>query len=120
MYIKCKFCDGVDNTLIYLADNDMYEFRYRFEDGLYLILSNKEIMLRDVDHWCMGREPDLRVSDVAELYEEMLEVIIEKITGENKSEVIDIDEIEETLIKEKYEQKWISKGLVKVYADGSW
>ena len=55
MFIKCNMCDGADSLLIHLTTNDRYEIRYRFEEGLYLILPDKEIELRYVDDFCGGR-----------------------------------------------------------------
>lgn len=118
MYIKCNMCDACDNLLLHITPNDRFEFRYRFEDGLYLILPDKEIVLREVDLFCQGR-PNLPESAVGDLFAEMLEVITQLIKEEEIS-ILDIDEIENKLITEKYEKKWISEGYVEVYADGSW
>jgi len=112
-------CDAVDNMLLHVTSNDKFEFRYRYEDGLYLILPEKEIALREVDFFCQGR-PNLPESAVGDLYAEMLEIIIKLIKENDNLEILDIDEIESKLIREKYQKKWISKGYIDVYADGSW
>ena len=120
MFIKCNMCDGCDFVLIHLTVNDRYEIRYRYEEGLFLILPDKEIQLRDMDCYCSGR-PKLREYAVGDLYTDMLESIISKIAVmENSEGIIDIDKIESALLTEKYEHEWASKGYINISADGSW
>lgn len=71
MFIKCNMCDGCDFVLIHLTVNDRYEIRYHYEEGLFLILPDKEIQLRDMDCYCSGR-PKLREYTVGDLYTDML------------------------------------------------
>lgn len=119
MFIKCSYCDAVENVLIYLPENEIFEFRSRFDDGLYLILPNKKVMLRDIDHWCQGR-PELPTSAVEDLYDEIVDTIAEMLISNEKISIIDIDEIERKLLSEKYEKEWISQKYIIVSEDGSW
>ena len=113
MWWKCS-------SFIHLTVNDQYEIRYRYEDGLFLILPDKEIQLRDIDSYCFGRSKFHKYT-VGDLYTNMLEIIINRITEIEKAEgIIDIDEIESMLLTEKYEQEWTSKGYIDICADGTW
>ena len=120
MFIKCNMCDGADSLLIHLTTNDRYEIRYRYEEGLYLILTDKEIELREVDLYCQGR-PGLPEYAVGDMYCELLEQIIKQIADVSEAEtVIDIDEIECKLLTEKYEKEWQKNGYIDIDATGSW
>lgn len=118
MFVKCSYCDGVDNVLINFPETEEYEIRFRYRDGLYLILPNKEIMLRDVDHWCDGR-PNLPAWAVGDLYSEIVDVVTELLINDKKINCINIDEIEGKLLK-KYEKEWSSLGYITIDEDGSW
>ncbi len=120
MIIKCSHVDGVENAIINIPDSAYYEIRSRFEDGIYLILSDKEIQLRDIDFWCQGRSPELTSWAVTDLYDEMVDVIADILTNNEHISSIDIDEIENDLISKKYEQEWLSKGYITIREDGSW
>lgn len=114
MFIKCNMCDGADSLLIHLTTNDRYEIRYRFEEGLYLILPDKEIELRYVDDFCGGR-PKLPVFTVGDMYCELLEQITKQIADASETEtVIDIDDMERKLLTEKYEKEWQKNGYIDI------
>lgn len=115
MIIKCDYCDGTDNALIYLPDNERYEIRTRYneygEREICLILNNKEIILRDVEFWAMGRK-DLPISAIECLYDDIVSSIQDKLMKDPKIDVLDIDEIEEIVFNEKYKDEWCSNGYI--------
>lgn len=113
MFVKCSCADCVDNALINLPENDYYEFRSKSDDGIYLIFLNKEIQLRDIEHWCQGR-PELPCCEVENLYDELVNVIANMLANDENIKVLDFDKIESDLITEKYEKRWLSKGYVTV------
>ena len=119
MFIKCSYCDGVDNVLIHLPETEKFEFRYRYDDGLYLILPDREIMLRDMDYWCQGRL-ELPTYAVGDLYSEIVDTIAEMLINNEKISVVNIDRVEEKLVSEKYEKEWVSKEYISTSKDGSW
>lgn len=123
MLIKYEYIG--DRVIMNVPDNSYWEIRFKlFNDGglddynLYLIMDDREIELRDTDYWCSGR--DLPYTEVGALYEEIVEVIAERIAREPNLKLIDIDAIEAELIASKYEKRWLEKGFIKLAADGSW
>ncbi len=116
MFVKCSY---FFNSLIKLPENSYYEFKSEFDDGLYLILSNKEILLRDIDYWCQGRT-ELPSYAVYDLYSEIVDVIANLLTNDENIKIIDIDEIETDLINKNYEKAWLSRGYITISEDGSW
>jgi len=124
MFIKYEFF--ADPVLVYIPDSEPWEIRMKsvdengFEDcGLYLTASGAETQLTDSDIWCQGR-PDLPRWAVGELYEEIIEVIAQKIIEESNLKVIDIPQIECRLLCEKYEKIWAERGYIEIAENGSW
>ena len=119
MFIKCSYCDGVDNVVINLPETEKFEIRCKYDDGLYLILPDEEIILRDIYHWCDGR-PELPTYAVDELYSEIVDVIAKTLISDENIRSIDIDEIENKLLDEKYAKKWSSNGYITIDENGVW
>ena len=124
MFVKYEDCG--DNIIVNVPDSVTWKICYKLfdEDGyddcnLYLIVGDETILLRDTEYWCQGR-PNLPYSAVGYLYEEIVDAIVAKIENDPNLRVIDISSIESKLLEEKYEKKWIEKGYVEVYPNGSW
>lgn len=118
MFVKCSNCEIGGHTFIHFPETDQYEFRYRFEDGLYLILPNKEVKLLDVDMMCSGKS--IPTYEVEALYCDSIDTIAETLINNEKISVIDIDEIESKLLTETYEQRWISLQYISPDENGCW
>ncbi len=56
--------------------------------------------------------------EVGYLYEEILDIISTKMENEPDLKVIGISSIENKLLNEKYEKRWIEKGYVTVDSNG--
>ena len=116
-----------DQVIANIPDSTYWEIRFRLftEDtgdddyNLYLIVGDREITLRDTDYWCQGRLA-LPYQAVGALYEEMVNVITEKIASDPTLKFIDITEIEAELIASKYEREWLDNGYIKLDANGCW
>ena len=124
MLIKYEYIG--DKVVVNAPDNSYWEIRFKLFDcegnedyNLYLIIGEKEFMLRDVDYWCQGRW-NLPYTAVGALYEEMVEVIAKRIACEPNLKVIDVEAIESELLESKYKKKWLEKGFIELAADGSW
>ncbi len=77
----------------------------------------EHILLRAAEEWCSGRS-DLPDYEVGYLYEEILDIISTKMENEPDLKVIGISSIENKLLNEKYEKRWIEKGYVTVDSNG--
>ena len=124
MFIKYEDCG--DSIIIHLPDSVCWRICFKlFDDngnddyGLYLNIEDKTILLRDTENWCQGR-PNLSYTEVGSMYEEILDIIASKIENEPNLRMIDIPAIENKLLEEKYEKRWIEKGYVEVSPNGSW
>lgn len=124
MFIKYDSCG--DNIVINVPDSVCWKVCFKLLDdnccdsyNLYLIVEDKTILLRDTDYWCQGR-PKLCYTEVGYMYEEIIDMIASKIKNEPNLRIIDIPEIKNKLLEEKYEKKWIEKGYVELCSDGSW
>ena len=121
-----KYDDCGDNVIINLPNSVVWSIRYRlFHDegnedcNLYLIVDDRQILLRDTDNWCAGR-PNLPYYAVRNMYEEIVDVIATQIENKPTLTLIDLPAIENKLLKEKYEKMWIEKGYVELKPDGTW
>ena len=76
-------------------------------------------MIRDHYLLTQGR-PNLSCSAVGNLYEEIIDVVIQQIANNPNLSVIDIDSIETQLLNEKYEKIWIDKNYVEIDKNGAW
>jgi hypothetical protein len=124
MFIKYEDCG--DNIIVNVPDSLTWKICYKLFDeagnedcNLYLIVGEETILLRDAEYWCQGRT-NLPYSAVGDLYEEIVNVIGAKIENEPNLRIIDISSIESKLLEDEFEKKWIEKGYVDVYPDGSW
>ena len=124
MIIKYEYIG--DKIIVNVPDNAYWEIRFRLFDkdtgaddyNLYLIFGDKEFVLRDTEYWCQGRK--LPYTAVGALYEEIIEVIAERIALNPDLKFLDIEAIESELIESKYEKKWLEKGYIEVDANGRW
>lgn len=115
-----------DQCIVNVPDNAYWEIRFRMFDtetgvddfNLYLITEDKEIMLRDTDDLCQGR--NLSYIAVGNMHEEMVSVIADKIAKDPNLRLLDIDAIEAELLTSKYEKMWLEKGYITLDPDGSW
>lgn len=121
-----QFDDIGDRRLIHLPDSAYWELRFRLFDekgnddyGLYLILGEEEILLRDTDTLCQGR-PELHYRAVGALYEAMVERVGERLAADPMPRIVDIDAIESELLEEKFYQQWLKKGYIQPDANGHW
>ena len=125
MYIKYEYV--ADKVFLHLPDSLPWEIRFRYFNKtgerddlcLYLSIGEQEILLCDPDIWCQGR-PDLPYDAVAMLYEEMVDVIAQKVIEDPDLKVLDINAIEMQLLEEKYEKIWAEKGFIELDENGSW
>lgn len=123
MIIKYEFV--CDKTALYIPDNVQWEIFTRrvngegYEDyGLYLLVDGVERMLADVDKWRDGTNiPKEAISD---MHEEVIDVIVQKISNDPNLQVLDIESIIDELIFQKYEKIWVERGYIKLAPDGSW
>ena len=125
MLIKYEYIG--DRVIVNVPDSSYWEIRFKlFDDdtgvedyNLYLIFGDKEFVLRDTDYWCQGRR-DLPYRAVGALYEEIVDVIAQRIAEDPNLKFLDIEAIEAELIETKYQNKWLEKGYITLTADGSW
>lgn len=118
MLVKYDNCD--DNTIINIPDSLIWRicFRHFDENGvckgeLCLIIGDETIVIRDFNDLCDGR-PNLPIYAVRNLYEDIVNVISDKIESEPDLRMIDITSIESKLLNEKYEKIWIKEGYIVV------
>ena len=95
--------DDLGHSVIRIPDCSYFEFQSRYDEGLFLILPDREIRMYD-----MFREGPLPCERVYDLYNEIVDVIADMLTDENLT-VIDVDAIENTLMN-KHKEEWISRG----------
>ena len=124
MYLKYEDC--VDKTIINLPAEKSWKICFKFfgddvlEDyNLYLMMDGETVLLLDTEDLCQGR-PGLSSRAVGELYEEIIDVIAEKLEKEPDLRVIDIMAVMNKLLDEKYEKKWLEAGFITLDANGSW
>ena len=117
---------NIDNVILNIPNTDFWDLRFRLFDkdgyddyGIYLTYKDEEIMIRDHYFWTQGR-PNLSCSAVGNLYEEIIDVVIQQIANNPNLSVIDIDSIETQLLNEKYEKIWIDKNYVEIDKNGAW
>lgn len=122
MFIKYNNGCG-DNIIVNVPDSEYWEIKFQlFDDNccdnynLYLVTKDRTITLRDTEYWSQGR--DIPYSSVGGMYEELVDVIGEKIADNVR--FIDIDKLESELIEAKYYKKWLDKGYICIYENGSW
>ncbi len=115
-----------DQVIVNVPDHELWELRFMLfdDDGydnynLYLIYRDKKTEIRETDFWTQGR-PNLPYSAVGALYEEIVEVVCERLAGNPNLKIIDIDAIEDELIAQKYEKIWLDKNYVTKDSNGRW
>lgn len=123
MFIKYDYIG--DQAIVNAPDSAYWEIRFRlFDDeciedyGVYLIVGDEEFTLRETDYWCQGR--DIPYQAVGTMYEELVEVIAQRLAADPGLKMIDIGAIEGELVASKYEKLWTEKGYIKPDADGKW
>ena len=101
-----------EKSVLNVSSNMYWELQTRlFDDcGLYLILVDKDIEIRDAFFWCAGT--NIPCDCISDLYEDILNTVAEKLLKNPLLYYIDIDEIENKLIKEKYEELWSKAGYI--------
>ncbi|MBQ6897992.1 MAG: hypothetical protein IJN70_03350 [Clostridia bacterium] len=124
MYLKYEDCG--DKIILNLPAEKSWKICFKlFDDdvaedyNLYLMMDGETVLLLDTEYLCQGR-PELSYRAVGELYEEIIDVIAEKLEKEPDLRVIDIMAAMNKLLAEKYEKKWLDAGFITPDANGSW
>lgn len=78
---------------------------------LRLKIGEEDYVLGDVDHWCSGRA-NLSALEVICLYEDLFKQIQDCIKSGTEHTIIDLIDLENNLISEKYGDRWLEKGYV--------
>ena len=87
---------------------------------LRLKIGEEDYVLGDVDRWCSGRA-NLPALEVICLYEDLFKQILDCIKSGTEHTIIDLIDLENNLISEKYGDRWLEKGYVTEDPDtGAW
>lgn len=102
--------DELGHSVIKIPENTYFEIKCKYDEGIFLILPDKEIQLFDImNRWCFGR-PNLSSDRVYDLYNEIVDVAADMLA--NNEQTVDLDAIEKSLMNRKYKDEWISHGYV--------
>ena len=113
-----KVTINFDYCIINAPDSQLWSLSYRdtyCEDGceyedfhLHLLLGDEDIELRDAKFCSLADDDHLFPSkcEVGQLYEELINIIAERIAAVSDIRIIDIDSLEAELYVNKYKEKW--------------
>ncbi len=109
-----------DSNLINVPDQNFWRVSVDIDSvELVLTVYDEEIVLRDFDRWQNGNNK-LPFYAVYNLYMDMFDVIAKKLVTEPEPKYIDIDEIEEELIRDTYFEIWLKNKFIELDEDGNW